>query len=309
MSDGCSWWRSARGGTARWARLQAGAPWQLHTLAGERQDFETPAQARQWLAQQGYAQDSRAASPENPEAVVQEPLALAVPPPVQRLVDAADAPARLAWLNGRGGLTFRIGSAFVKWNPHGSGLDLEAERARLAWAIRWHPVPAVLEAGGDEAAQWLVTAALPGRSAVLPPWRDRPLEAAHAIGRGLRRLHDALPVAQCPFDWSVEARIGHRAGGAAIGMPAIDRLVVCHGDACSPNTVLGDDGEPVGHVDLGSLGVADRWADLAVGSMNLDWPGAAGWEAAFFAGYGIAPDEERIRFYRHLWEHEDEISR
>ena len=62
----------------------------------------------------------------------------AVPSIIRRL--SGDEEARLVWINERGGLTFRAGNRFVKWNPHGNGLDLEAERARLEWAIRWHPV-------------------------------------------------------------------------------------------------------------------------------------------------------------------------
>ena len=53
-------------------------------------------------------------------------------------------------------------------------------------------------------------------------------------------------------------------GPSSAHRPRIDRLVVCHGDACAPNTLLHDDGRFAAHVDLGSLGVADRWADIAV---------------------------------------------
>jgi kanamycin kinase len=88
-------------------------------------------------------------------------------------------------------------------------------------------------------------------------------------------------------------------------MPAIDRLVVCHGDPCAPNTIIAPDASPGGHVDVGSLGVADRWADLAVASMNLDHNYEPGWEAEFFMAYGVAPDTERMAFYRFLWENED----
>ncbi|MFH9944534.1 hypothetical protein ACH4OT_35105 [Streptomyces murinus] len=37
-----------------------------------------------------------------------------------------------------------------------------------------------------------------------------------------------------------------------------DWLGVCHGDACAPDILVGDDGMGGGHVDLGVLGVADR---------------------------------------------------
>ena len=40
--------------------------------------------------------------------------------------------------------------------------------------------------------------------------------------------------------------------------PLIDRLVVCHGEACTPNTLIDVDGRCSGHVDLSSLGTADR---------------------------------------------------
>jgi kanamycin kinase len=229
----------------------------------------------------------------------------AVPLVVRRL--SGDDEAQLVWTNERGGVTFRVGKRFVKWNPHVTGLDLEAERLRLEWAIRWHPVPKVLDWGANDEAQWLIMSALPGEGAVAAPWRTRPLDAARAIGRGLRVLHDALPVADCPFDWSVETRTGRRFPAERRVAPPIDRLVVCHGDACSPNTIIAPDGSLAGHVDLGALGVADRWADLAVASMNLDYNFGPSWEDEFFAAYGIERDEERISFYRFLWENEDKI--
>ncbi|SDN63938.1 kanamycin kinase [Polaromonas sp. JS666] len=228
-----------------------------------------------------------------------------LPPFIRQLCGGSEP--ELVWTNERGGTTFRAGDRFVKWNPHGSGLDLDGERLRMEWAVHWHAVPRVLDWGATDEAQWLVTAALPGDGAVTPAWLARPVEAARAIGRGLRILHEALPVAHCPFDWSPEKRTGYRVPAERLGIPPIDRLVVCHGDPCSPNTLIAPDGSPAGHVDLGSLGVADRWADLAVASMNLDYNYGPDWEDEFFKAYGIARDEERIAFYRHLWDNEDNI--
>lgn len=131
----------------------------------------------------------------------------------------------------------------------------------------------------------------------MEPWRMRPLDAVCAIARGLRMLHDTLPVFDCPFDWSVEARRSRCIQGERLRVPSIDRLVVCHGDACSPNTIIASDGSPAGHVDLGSLGVADRWADLAVASGSLEYNFGQGWEDEFFKVYGIERDEERTSFY------------
>jgi kanamycin kinase len=84
--------------------------------------------------------------------------------------------------------------------------------------------------------------------------------------------------------------------------PPIDRLVVCHGDACAPNTLLGDDGDCAGHVDLGMLGTGDRWADLAVATWSTHWNYGPGWEQRLLEAYGVSPDEARTRYYRLLWD-------
>lgn len=75
-----------------------------------------------------------------------------------------------------------------------------------------------------------------------------------------------------------------------------------HGDACAPNTLISPTGQWVGHVDLGDLPVGDRWADLAVASLSLDWNFGEGHEDELFDAYGIERDEERIRYYRQLWD-------
>jgi kanamycin kinase len=219
---------------------------------------------------------------------------------------ARDRPITPVWRNELGGLTFRIGDGgnaqYVKWIATGTPeIDFVAEAERLTWARRWITVPTVLHQGADADGSWLVTAAVPGRSAVDPRWIARPADAAAAIGHGLRVLHDALPVADCPFDWSIGRRLA--AATSDLGPPpSIDRLVVCHGDACAPNTLLHDDGTFAAHVDLGSLGVADRWADLAVAAWSTEWNYGPGYENLVYSGYGVDPDAERTAFYRRLWD-------
>jgi kanamycin kinase len=252
-----------------------------------------------------------------------------VPPVVRRV--AAGRPMRAVWLNGLGGVTFEVddddGRSFVKFAPAGSGLPLAREAERLAWAQQFTPVPRVLNSGRDESGTWLHTAALPGRNAVDARWLADPAPAVAAIGRGLRALHNALPVTTCPFSWMAEDRLTAARKRAAAGLidvaawhpdyqhltvaqaladavnrPPIDRMVVCHGDACAPNTLVGDDGDWTGHVDMATLGVADRWADLAIASWSLGWNFGMGWEPVFWDAYGVDPDPVRIAYYRLLWE-------
>ena len=155
----------------------------------------------------------------------------------------------------------------------------------------WIAVPAVLDHGADADGSWLVTAAVPGRSARRSAV-DRPARGRRDCNRtGLR-------VCTTPAGRRMSLRLVGRM--ATVGPPRsdrtppgpssahhrIDRLVVCHGDACAPNTLL-DDGTVAAHVDLGALGLADRWADLAVAA----WSTRSGLRA------GLRPP--RLRRVRH----------
>src|SRR5688572_15916381 len=169
--------------------------------------------------------------------------------PERVLALAGRAALTPVWRNEYGGVTFRTGDGrFIKFGPRNAESTLADEAERLGWAGRYTLVPRLLEVGGDETHEWLVTRAIPGESAVAPRWVAEPATAVRAVGEGLRALHDALPVGECPFEWSVPTRIanaarrGIRVPDGLREAPPIDRLVVCHADACCPNTLIGDDG-------------------------------------------------------------------
>lgn len=256
-----------------------------------------------------------------------------VPAVVRRL--AGGDPIRPVWDNETGGRTFELGGGaerrFVKWTPPSSGIDLSREAARLRWAAGFATVPAVLDGGVDTSGSWLLTAGLAGENAVSPRWRAEPATAVAVLGSGLRVLHDSLPVARCPFSWSLADRLADirvRAGTGRLdpgrwhpehrnhsvasavalladgpGGGADDAgSVVCHGDACAPNTLITDDGRLSGHVDLGDLGTGDRWADLAVATWSTRWNYGPGWERPLLDAYEIDPDPQRTAYYRLLWD-------
>ncbi|HVB70627.1 MAG TPA: aminoglycoside 3'-phosphotransferase [Acidimicrobiales bacterium] len=236
----------------------------------------------------------------------------------------------VVWVNQVGGLTLRVGespaSRYVKWVPAASGGDVSDELERLSWASAYTPVPRVLDSGNDAEGSWFVTEAIDAQNAVSPEWRREPRTAIAALGTGLRALHDALPREDCPFEWSAASRLAatraradkgefdeHEWSSEFEGMTlesAIDELgrapsedlVVCHGDACAPNTLIDASGHWVAHLDFDQLGVGDRWADLAVASWSTVWNYGPGWEDTVYEAYGVAPDHEKIRYYRLLWE-------
>ncbi|HYH92742.1 MAG TPA: phosphotransferase [Candidatus Saccharimonadales bacterium] len=223
---------------------------------------------------------------------------LTIPPIAFEL--AAGDPPELVWRNELDGLTFRVGRRYLKWNLRSTGIDLDRERVRLEWIASRHPAPRVIDHGTDGEAQWLLTEGLPGGSAVGDAWRARRSDAIRAIATGLRAIH-AIPTAGFPDAWTTESWVGRQP--SALGpRPPIEAPVLVHGDACAPNTLISADGLWTGNVDFGDLAVGDRWADLAVASLSLDWNFGEGHQPEFFEAYGVAPDRERIDYYRALWD-------
>ena len=238
---------------------------------------------------------------------------------------------RPVWQNALGGTTYELtdgaSRSFLKWAPAESPIDLSEERHRLEWAVRYASVPMVLDHGAELDGSWLLTRGLPGESAVSSRWLSDPQAAVRAIGAGLRALHDALPATECPFSWSLMDRRSdiHRRARAGLldpdtwhadhraltidqalarlqRSPPEDDLVVCHGDTCAPNTIIGSHGQCTGHVDLGSLGVADRWADIAIATWSTTWNYGHGWESTLLDAYGMDPEPSRIAYYRLLYD-------
>jgi kanamycin kinase len=264
------------------------------------------------------------------------PTPVEVPPVVYALASRLRSGATVVpvWRNDYGGLTVRLESgcasrsSYLKWVPDGAPCpDPLAEADRLVWASSFIPVPRVLEVGRNRHGSWLLTAAVevggaPATSAIESRWRALAARSAIAVGVGLRRFHDALPTDTCPFVRTAQTRVAALSGAptaplstahrtttaVAVGVPPpVDRAVVCHGDATVPNTLLDQVGRFAAHVDVGDLGVADRWSDLAVTTRSVTRRYGPGLEPLVLAAYGVAPDHERTTYYRALWDAEEAV--
>src|SRR5690606_33482114 len=165
------------------------------------------------------------------------------------------------------------GEFFIKQGPLAV-----TEHGRLRWLKRWANVPDVVAFEGNV----LVLAEAGWRSLDRKP----PPEAGTIMGRALRALH-AIPVEECPFDERLDVKLERAAD---------EDPVVTHGDFTPANVLASYSGEAI-FVDLGELGVADRYMDLAVALLHLAEPAAAD----FLAAYGLDEvDEAKLAYYQSL---------
>ncbi|MGA4878694.1 APH(3'') family aminoglycoside O-phosphotransferase [Streptomyces lydicamycinicus] len=237
-----------------------------------------------------------------------------------------------------GAAVFRSADAtrYAKCVPAADAAGLKAERDRVAWLNdQGVPGPQVLDWHSGEAGACLVTRAVSGIPADQVSTDD--LRGAwERIADAVRRLHE-VPVSQCPFRRGLDAMVAVARDVVARGAvnpeflpveqqntPAaelLDRItlqvprrreqeaadtVVCHGDLCLPNIILDPRTLDVsGFIDLGRLGLADRYADLALLLANAretwtDEERGRAADMAFAEKYGIDLDHDRLRFYLHL---------
>lgn len=209
---------------------------------------------------------------------------------------------------------------------HGRGEvagDVIDETARLRWLEGRSSAPLVRGFAPSLEEAWLLMTAVPGRTAYqwLEAEPDRRGEIVTAIAEHLRAFH-SLPVDECPFDSGHRLRLAHarrmmeaglvdasdfgeehtgwtprRVWDEMLGLLPIETdPVVTHGDYSLDNILL-EDGRVAGCVDMGRLGVADRYQDLAI---LRDCLGEfdAGLQARLFDAYGIAePDPRKLRFH------------
>jgi streptomycin 3"-kinase len=229
------------------------------------------------------------------------------------------------------------GAAYAKLASSNRSTSLDGERRRIAWlAATGLPTPRVLDWIQSDRGACLVTSPLHG----MPASSLSPTELHKAwpsLARQLKAIHE-LPVEDCPFDRrlstmfaqasEVVARgvvnpdflaLAHRSMSPTMLLDSVraelplrlaqesDDLVVCHGDASLPNFVVDPDTlRCTGLLDLGRLGLADRYVDLALITANAreSWTteeDAVASDAELFAIHGIvSPDRDRLDFYLRL---------
>lgn len=225
---------------------------------------------------------------------------------------------------------------FAKVASVADASTLEAERDRIEWLSGTGiPGPRVLDWRTTEHGACLITSAVAG----IPADQLDPSQLAQAwasITDTLLRLH-STPVGTCPYGRTLDEMMTLARATVAedrvhpeflpqhlVGTPpavilgSLERdlplrqeqedadAAVCHGDFCLPNIFIDPATSLVaGLIDLGRLGQADPYADIALLLANAreTWPDEITAQRAdhdFTSRYGITLDPERLDFYLRL---------
>lgn len=219
------------------------------------------------------------------------------------------------------------GDLFLKGGEGAVATAIVDEAVRLRWLAGRVPAARLVHAAFDGERAWLLTGAVSGRTG--DEWlADDPASLPRVIAgyaTFLRSLH-ALPVDECPFEAGAAVRLAAARRQVAAGLvdeedfdtdhagwspacvlaeaerlaPAATGRVVTHGDFSLGNLLLDARGAVTGCIDVGRLGVADPYQDVAILWQNLADHGAAA-QRAFLDAMGIAePDRARLDFHRCL---------
>jgi aminoglycoside phosphotransferase len=218
--------------------------------------------------------------------------------------------------------------SYLKVGPAGGRDGIVAERDRLAWLDGRQSTPRAQAHVVDGETGWLLTTEVPGVPAHDPRFRMGSVQPwLEGLGRSLRRFHDDLAVDSCPFDARLDVLLGAAERRVAAGgvdpttlgsayrrhsaedllrhllamrpAEAEEDLVVAHGDPCLPNFLMSPTGDQVsGLVDVGRLGVSDRYRDVAIIVRSLGQTIGPEVTYVLLDAYGIPhPDLSRLEFY------------
>jgi len=202
---------------------------------------------------------------------------------------------------------------------------LKTEAQALTWLRPFLPVPEVIFYDRIGDVDYLLIRALPGLPASDEVWKKDPEQLATALGKILRRLHNLNPLT-CPFDQRTPTKLRDAAKRIRLGLvdtndfdegnhgktplEIIDylttnqpepELVVTHGDFC-PDNVLLNNWKLSGFIDVGKLGVGDRYQDIALMLRELTNEfGTSTYNDTFLAAYGLTmTTPEKLSYFQLL---------
>jgi len=252
-----------------------------------------------------------------------------LPPNWRRELSAAELRPVAGGMSGAALVEVRqptLGDRFLKIRSKPDLTEFRSEVERTRWlAGRGVRVPTLLRVweGGEVGA--VMMTAVAGRH---PAELQCPIaDTIGALARGLFELH-SLPPLDCPFDETLAVRLARAGEYVRRGfidpdnfadrnqglqprdiferivrdIPAIEDIVVVHGDARFDNILIDGDGN-VGFIDCNHSGRGDRYLDLEAATADIEQHFGSAWLGPFARSYdNLELDPAKLRFFSDLYE-------
>lgn len=208
------------------------------------------------------------------------------------------------------------------------------EMQMMQWLKQKLPVPEVICYEKQDGMNYLLMSRLPGVMACDSTVMKQPEELVAALAAGLQMLWQ-VDISECVYWSNLDQKLEIAKYNVEHGLVDIDRCepdtfgeggfenpekllewllehkpkdeyVLSHGDYCLPNVFV-KDGTVCGFLDLGKMGIADRYQDIALCYRSLlhNYQGKYGGGVVYedfrpellFEALGMDADWEKVRYY------------
>jgi len=211
--------------------------------------------------------------------------------------------------------------------------ETRTEKRMLSWLDGKLPVPKLVYHTVEEGINYLLMSRIKGKMACDAELMENPGQLVPILAESLKMLWQ-VDISDCPVRWDLQHKLEKARAAVAAGEVDVENvepetfgengfkdpadllgwlctnqppedLVLSHGDFCLPNVFI-DNQRLSGFIDLGRMGVADRWQDIALcwRSLKHNYGGEYGGKVyedfdpdCLFQALGIEPDREKLRYY------------
>ena len=210
--------------------------------------------------------------------------------------------------------------------------ELEKEYCFMKWLEHTGIVPKALAFEALDGWYFLLMSRMPGQMSCAKTYMENPQILIKILAEGLKTLWQIGPK-DCPVQNTLEVKLKQAAENIKNGWVDVEdaepdtygeggfrdpedlldwlcanrpeeELTLTHGDYCLPN-VFGEGDAFRGLIDLGRMGVADKWQDIALCYRSLCHNADGTYGVVYenvkpellFEALGLEPDWEKIRYY------------
>lgn len=211
--------------------------------------------------------------------------------------------------------------------------ETESECVMLTWLDGKLPVPKLLFHACENGIDYLLMSKIHGKMSCDEAYMENPRELVSLLAKALKLLWQ-VDISDCPMTWDVKRKLPITEQNVTMGLVDMDNVepetfgengfknpqellewlianqpkeeqTLVHGDFCLPNIFLKDN-EVAGYIDIGRMGIGDKWQDIALCYRSLKHNFGGKYTQKIYEDFnpdilfeelGIEPDWEKINYF------------